>query len=87
MKKFDLSLWLQDKSRKVVTREGIEVTIEMTDITIHGMSHMILGKYGDIYEIWHSNGRINYTGSNCNLDLFFPDEEKELTEFEQRTSR
>lgn len=84
MEKFDLSVWLQDdKSRKIITRDGREVTIEKTDIHIHGMSHMILGKYSDIYEIWHSNGRINYTGSDCNLDLFFADEEEEMTEFEK----
>ena len=83
MKQFNLSEWLANPSRKVVTRDGREVTIEKTDIHIHGMSHMILGKYSDIYEIWYSNGRINYTGSDCNLDLFFADEEEELTEFEK----
>ena len=83
MEQFSLEKWLQDKSRKIYTRDGREVTIEKTDIHIHGMSHMILGKYSDIYEMWHSNGRINYTGSDCNLDLFFADEEKELTEFEK----
>lgn len=80
MKQFNLDTWLQDKNRKVMTRDGREVTIEKTDIHIHGMSHMILGKYSDIYEIWHSNGRINYTGSDCNLDLFFADEEPESIE-------
>ena len=84
MEEFNLEEWLKDKSRKICTRDGREVTIEKTDIHIHGMSHMILGKYSDIYEIWHSNGRINYTGSDCNLDLFFANEEEELTEFEKR---
>ena len=83
MEQFNLDKWLKDKSRKIVTRDGREVTIEKTDIHIHGMSHMILGKYSDIYEIWHSNGRINYTGSDCNLDLFFADEEEEFTEFDK----
>ena len=82
MEQFSLEKYLENPSRKVVTRDGREVIIEKTDIHIHGMSHMILGKYSDIYEIWNSNGRINYTGSDCNLDLFFTDEE-ELTEFEK----
>lgn len=75
MEQFSLEKYLENPSRKVVTRDGRKVTIEKTDIHIHGMSHMILGNYSDIYEMWHSNGRINYTGSDCNLDLFFADEE------------
>ena len=77
MEQFSLEKYLENPSRKVVTRDGKEVTIEKTDIHIHGMSHMILGKYSDIYEIWHSNGRINYTGSDCNLDIFFADKEED----------
>lgn len=67
----------------VENRDGVHATILEWDIFIHGMAHMMLIRYDDKYEFVHSNGRINRTGQDCNLDLFIVTPEEELTEFEK----
>jgi hypothetical protein len=85
MEQFNLDKWLQDKSRKVVTRRGNPVRIICTD-----------RKYGEddlpivFLEQCH-NGEFLLTCRNegrCDnhdtqYDLFFADEKEELTEFEK----
>lgn len=68
----------------VENRDGVHVTILEWDIFIHGMDHMMLIRYNDKYEFVHSNGRINRTGQDCNLDLFIVTPEEELTDFEKK---
>lgn len=79
---FDLSLWLQDKSRKVVTRDGRLVRIICTDRKAR--SGNIVGLVGEdesfIY-VWQNDGTHAVSGIDVN-NLFFADEEEELTEFE-----
>lgn len=76
MEKFNLSEWLQDKSRKVVTRSGIEVEI------IHDENPLVAIINGVAYN-FVSNGKFQSNKSNHKYDLFFADEEEELTEFEK----
>lgn len=82
MTQFDLSLWLQDKSRKVVARDGKSVRIVCTDgpdkyYPIVGFIDESISAY-----MWDLNGRYGISGEDNN-DLFFADEEEELTEFEK----
>lgn len=83
--KFDLSLWLQDKSRKVMTRTGESVEIVLTD---WGDPFPILGRIGNSGDpiIWLSDGRSDMDAKLHDNDLFFADEEEELTEFEKAIS-
>lgn len=84
MKQFNLSEWLQDKSRKIVTRDGKPVRILCIDCGVM-MSHPILTEIvcsgnAKVLEYHYIDG----TTQNKNNDLFFADEEEELTEFEKR---
>lgn len=89
MRKFDLSLWLQDKSRKVVTRDGRPVRIICSDRK--AKSGNIVGLVEEdesLIYVWDNNGNHIVSGFDKN-DLFFADEEekpqsKELTEFEDK---
>lgn len=84
MQQFDLSLWLQDKSRKVVTRRGNPVRIICTDRK-HGEDELPVVfleeiKCGEMLLACGNDGRSdNY---DTPYDLFFADED-ELTEFEK----
>lgn len=81
---FDLDTWLQDKSRKVVTRTGESVEI---------LNYEVKGKYciyakatwqdGEIFNICTTSNGEAYEGEETAYDLFFADEEEELTEFEK----
>lgn len=89
MQQFDLSLWLQDKSRKVVTRNGKPVRIvcwgKLGEYPIIGCV-----KYSDDYEdleSYDSNGfKYSFDREDQN-DLFFADEEEKLNEFEKEVKR
>lgn len=84
---FDLSLWLQDRSRKVVTKTGEEVKI--IDTNAPDKNNPIVGyiyhkqKWNGPWS-WHTDGV--YKSGGDNMDLFFADEEEELTEFEKAVS-
>lgn len=84
-KQFDLSLWLKDKSRKVVTRDGREVEILKTNRKdgIHPIIFTILDPNG-IEQVHFCNkvGICTTLPSPNKFDLFFADNEEELTEFE-----
>ncbi len=77
-KQFSLSEWLQDKSRKVVTRDGKPVRIVCWDKL---GNYPIIGciKYSDDYEYFESF-TIKGSKYTCNCentnDLFFVDEEE-----------
>lgn len=83
MERFSLEKWLQDKSRKVVTRTGEPVEIVLTD---WGDPFTILGRIGNSGDpiIWLSDGRSDMDAKLHDYDLFFADKEEELTEFESK---
>lgn len=82
MEKFNLNTWLQDKSRKVVTRDGREVRIVCWDLPGEYKIIGVTDESDNGYTIL--NKKIDGTGETSNItDLFFADEEEELTEFEK----
>lgn len=74
MQQFDLSLWLQDKSRKIVTRSGVEAEI------IHDKYPLVAIINGVAYN-FDNDGKFQSNRAKHPYDLFFVDEE--LTEFEK----
>ena len=88
MKQFNLEEWLQDKSRKVVTRDRRPVRILCTDAKAKDGCCIIAAIETDGEEEgyqFYENGRA-YSSKSCIedcADLFFADEEEELTEFEK----
>lgn len=87
MEKFNLSEWLKDKSRKVVTRDGRVVKILDTEFESGNGNKSVLAKciYNNkaaVY-VYTTDGKANNIGETEN-DLFFADEEEGLTEFENK---
>jgi len=85
MKEFNLEEYLKNPDRKVVTRDGNIVEIIYTKGK--GMFPVIVidpYEEGET-EPWQvtENGKLFYDGDNDPLDIFFADEEEELTEFEK----
>lgn len=83
MKEFNLSEWLQDKSRKVVTRDGRPVRIICTDRK--GKSGNIVGLVCEdesLIYVWNNDGK-HMVSEIPDNDIFFADEE-ELTEFQNK---
>ena len=85
MEQFSLEKWLQDKSRKVVTRDGRNVRIICTDRKTSNSTN-IIGLAKNPYDVeqllvCNTDGRDVY--KEIKNDLFFADEEEELTEFEK----
>lgn len=89
MQPFNLDIWLEDKSRKVVTRDGRPVRIVCWNVKglfpvlalLEGDGKMDTKK-GDEYPCsYRIDGTCIATES---YDLFFADEEEELTEFEKK---
>ena len=73
MQQFDLSVWLKDKSRKIVTRDGRPVRIVCWDApTRNPIYGFVEGDYG--ITSWRKDGR--FCNLIDNVDLFFADEEK-----------
>lgn len=85
MEQFNLEKWLKDKSLKVVTRRGNSVRIICTDRK-HGEDELPIvfleeNNGGEFLLTCRKDGRSdNY---DTQYDLFFADEEEELTEFEK----
>lgn len=82
MEQFSLEKWLQNKSRKVVTRSGHNVRILCTDQR-GNMPIVALVEFEtlDGVQMFYSDGK---NESHREYDLFFADEEDGLTEFELR---
>lgn len=87
MEQFSLEKWLQNKSRKVVTRDEREVRI--LDYNLKGDKHICIAvddKTQESVTTVDEDGHClrDKTGwHESNFDLFFADEEEELTEFEK----
>lgn len=83
MEQFSLEKWLQDKSRKVVTRDGRPVRILCIDCGVLESQPILVeitcSGNKKVLEYYYINGTTQYK----NLNLFFADEEDELTEFEK----
>ena len=88
MKQFNLSEWLKDKSRKVVTRRGNPVRIICTDRK-HGEDELPIVfleecNGGEFLLTCKSDGRDGSSKDyDTPYDLFFADEKNELTDFEK----
>lgn len=78
---FDLSLWLQDKSRKVVTRDGREVRIICWDIDSNTPVLVAFRLRQDREEVF-AYGTDGKSIVSLEYDLFFADDE-ELTELQK----
>lgn len=86
MKQFNLEEWLQDKSRKVMTRDGRSVRIICTDANEETPIAALvtvkdIGLYKLATALYTKDGR--YGVGNSPYDLFFADEEDELTELQK----
>lgn len=80
MKQFNLHEWLQDKSRKVVTRDGRPVRIICTDRKSRSGNIVgLVGEYESLIYVWNNDGK-HIVSEIPDNDLFFADEEEELTE-------
>ena len=74
MKQFNLEEYLKDPSRKVVTRDGRNVTIHCTNCA--GFRPVIAEIEGEDYSLDFNKNGIHYWGVS-NDDLFFAPENKE----------
>ena len=86
MEQFNLDKWLQDKSRKVVTRDGREVRILCIDCGVRESQPILVeitcSRNTKVLEYYNIDG----TTQDKNLNLFFADDD-ELTEFEKELNR
>lgn len=82
MEQFSLEKYLENPQLYVVTRQGHPVRIICTDSPI--LHHPIVGFVECDLFTWTDDGKVIY-GGKCEdkNDLFFADEEDELTEFEK----
>ena len=76
MEQFSLKKWLQDKSRRIVTRSGVEAEI------IHDKYPLVAIINGVAYN-FDNDGKLQLNKTNHKYDLFFVDEEKKLSDFEK----
>ena len=75
MKQFNLAEYLTNPSKKVVTRDGRNVTIHCTNYI--GAPHIIAQVEGKDYSFsFYEDGRYTY-GDESHLDLFFAPEKHE----------
>ena len=86
MEQFNLDIWLKDRSRKVVTRDGRPVRIVCWDCKNEQpiIALTLEPKIGiEIPRMYSSNG-VYHSRIESSCDLFFADEENELNEFEKQ---
>lgn len=76
MKQFNLEEYLANPSRKVITRDGRNVTIHCTNYI--GAQHIIAQVEGNDYSTsFHEDGRYANDRDDSHLDLFFAPEKHE----------
>ena len=86
MEQFNLEKYLENPSRKVVTRDGREVEILKTDF--RGYKQIIgvvknRDNKDDEVDQWDGQGNFRSLFGESKYDLFFADEEEELTEIQK----
>lgn len=85
MEQFNLDTWLKDKGRKVVTRDGRDVEIVKYNMkgTHFPVLYVISNEDGSQEPCECSkSGMCLFDNTQSSTDLFFEDEEEELTEFD-----
>lgn len=85
MRQFDLLIWLQDKTRKVVTRDGREVEILKTDFRGYKQIVGVIknsDNKDDEVEQWDGLGYFRGLFGESKYDLFFADKEEKLQSIE-----
>lgn len=100
MERFDLNTWLEDKSRKIVTRDGKQVRIicydvkqgkqDEDDYNVPIIALVDRGEeFGEMCLFYSEDGRFLRNPSHTlnNFDLFFADEEEKLTDFEKAVEK
>lgn len=92
MEQFDLSVWIKDKSRKLVTRDGRPARVICWDRKSlpNRLPIIVLEEWNDTECVsFVSNyGRADLSGMNNPHDIFFADEgNTELTEFEKAVEK
>jgi hypothetical protein len=86
MEQFSLEKYLENPTRKVVTRDGREVDIVKYDMkgTHFPILYVISNEDGSQEPCYCSkSGMCQFDNTQSSTDLFFADEEEELTEFEK----
>lgn len=93
MERFDLNTWLEDKSRKIVTRDGKQARIicydvkkgKQDDYNVPIIALVDRGEeFGEMSYYYSEDGRfLRNPDHTHNFDLFFADEEEELTELQK----
>lgn len=86
MEQFNLEKYFENPSRKVVTRDGREVDIVKYDMkgTHFPILYVISNEDGSQEPCYCSkSGMCQFDNTQSSTDLFFADEEDELTEFEK----
>ena len=97
MEKFNLNTWLEDKSRKIVTRDGKPARIicydvkkgKQDDYNVPIIALVDRGEeIGEMSYYYSEDGRfLKNPEQTHNFDLFFADEEEELTDFEKAVEK
>lgn len=87
MEQFSLDTWLQDKSRKVVTRDGKPVRIVCWDLKCNTPIIAAIQWNQEREDCYCYNTKGRCANNEGELDLFFADEEDELTEFEKEIKK
>ena len=84
MEQFSLDKWLQDKSRKVITRDGREVALfgTLSGSKLYPVKGMI--EKNSTICTWTETGISYCNDEPHSCDLFFADKKEELTEFESK---
>ena len=87
MKKFNLSEWLKDTSKKLVTRDGRQAEILKTDSknTKYPIIGSIVTNGVEEPYSWTIDGKVTTHPQDSSADLFFSDE-NELNDFEREIS-
>lgn len=96
MERFNLNTWLEDKSRKIVTRDGKQARIICYDVK-QGKDDCYVPiialvdkgeEIGEMSYYYSEDGSfLRNPNQTHNLDLFFADEEEELTDFEKAVEK
>lgn len=86
MERFSLEKYLENPSRKVVTRDGRSVRVVCTDSPDEVFPIVGFVENEITTRMWQATGEYNNI-PDCVYDLFFADEEKKLADFEKELEK